>query len=112
VTFEPDEYRLENIANAHGVHAAMFVPFAIERLRSEPGATEAVLRARLVDIGGSGETDRSFRLSWSPESALTLPAGVQEHTVTEWAALGVACAVIACYTGLRITAVTQRGDAF
>jgi hypothetical protein len=108
----PDELQLENMASAHGIEAAMFVPFAIERLAGDRQATKAILKVRLRDISGPGESERSLCLSWSAESALKLPAGVQEHTVTEWAALGVAAALIARYAGLRITAVTQRGDVF
>ena len=40
------------------------------------------------------------------------PLGVAEHTVTEWAALGVACVVVALYSGLKIQAVAAQGDRF
>jgi hypothetical protein len=37
---------------------------------------------------------------------------VPETTVTEWAALGVACAVVWHYGGLRLSAVSLDGDRF
>jgi hypothetical protein len=40
------------------------------------------------------------------------PLGVPERTITEWAACGVACAVLARYTSMRICAVTGDGDRF
>jgi hypothetical protein len=38
--------------------------------------------------------------------------GVGEQTVTEWAALGVACILVSLYAGLRMQAVTGQGDRF
>jgi hypothetical protein len=38
-----DEYRLENLSRDHAVAAGMFIPFAIERLRTDDRAAEAVL---------------------------------------------------------------------
>ena len=32
--------------------------------------------------------------------------------MTEWAAVGIACALVPAYTGLRILQVTQAGDGF
>jgi len=46
------------------------------------------------------------------ERSLSLPPGVPETTVTEWAALGVACAVVWHYGGLRLSAVSLDGDRF
>ncbi len=42
-----DEYRLEGIARDHPIGTAMFVPFAIARLRGDTDATEATLTVRL-----------------------------------------------------------------
>jgi hypothetical protein len=39
-------------------------------------------------------------------------AGSLENTVTEWAALGMACLLISLYAKLRIQAVTGQGDRF
>jgi hypothetical protein len=85
-----DEYRLEDIAIDHRIGAAVFVPFAIVRLRGDTDATEVTLTVRLLNIGGIGETQRALRISWSASSAPTQPLAVQERTVTEWAACGIA----------------------
>lgn len=107
-----DEYRLENIARDHPIGAGVFVPFVIVRLRGDTDATEATLRVRLRDIMNAGETQRTLRLTWSADSAPAQPLGVQERPVTEWAACGVACAVMSLYPGLRVREVTRDGDRF
>jgi hypothetical protein len=47
-----------------------------------------------------------------PTSVPEQSPGVQERTVTEWAACGVACAVLSEYTNLHVGAVAQEGDRF
>ncbi len=107
-----DEFRLENIAHEHRIGSEIFVPFAIIRLGEGSSATEATLTVKLRGIGSEGETQRNLRLFWSPESAPSQAVGVQERTVTEWAACGVACAIMALYTNLRIREVAAVGERF
>jgi hypothetical protein len=90
----------------------VFVPFVIARLQGESGATEASLTVSLRDVGSAGEQQRQLRLSWSAASAPAQSLGVPERAVTEWAACGVACAVLAVYSQMRIRAVTMDGDRF
>ena len=108
-----DEYPLEALGQEHPVHVAMFVPFAIARLQGDSPRTEARLRVRMRDLGGQvQEEERTLRLFWSAESASKRPLAVQEHIITEWAALAVACVVLAKYTTLRLRAVALQGDRF
>jgi hypothetical protein len=108
----PDEYRLENIARDHPVAVGMFVPFAIERLRGDGDDTEATLSVSLRDLGFTGEVQRVLRLVWSPTSVSLRPLAVQPHTLTEWAAIAIACAVVSHYGGLRVQEVAAYGDRF
>jgi hypothetical protein len=108
----PDVFNLEDIGQLHGIAAAMFVPFAIVRLRDDPGANETLLTVVLREIGKEKETTHTLRVCWRPESVPIQPFGVQANTVTEWAALGVACAVIFHYAGLRVSEVAMLGDRF
>jgi len=94
VTFASDQYRLEDIARDHPIGAEVFVPFAIARLSEDTEITEASLTVILRNLGCAGEEQRTFCLSWSVESAPSRPLAVQDRTVTEWAACGVACAMI------------------
>lgn len=108
----PDEYQLEDIARDHQLGTSVFVPFAIARLRGDTDAREATLTVSLRDVGDVGETQRTLRLSWSADSALTQPIGVGERTVTEWAACGVACVVVSLYAGLHLSKVAEDGERF
>lgn len=107
-----DSYRLEDIALDHPIGAGIFVPFTVARLAPHGDATEAVLRVRMLDIATRGESERQLRLHWSPESAPAASLAVQGRTVTEWAACGIACAVIGVYTGRRVRSVAAAGDRF
>jgi hypothetical protein len=108
----PDECHLDEVAHCHAIDAAMFVPFTIMRLRGDTEAAEAILTVNLRDVIEPGTQHRRLRLRWSAASALKKLPGVQEHTITEWAALGVACAVVWRYAGLHIREVAGRGDRF
>ncbi len=107
-----DRYQLEDIARQHAIAAGMFVPFAVTRLRGSSSANDTILAVVLRGIEGPGEAHRLLHLSWAPESAISQPFGVQAHIVTEWAALGVACALMTVYTGWRVRAVAGQGDSF
>ena len=107
-----DQYRLEDIARDHRIDAGVFVPFAIVRLRSDQDSTEATIEALLRDVVDSGDHQRIVRLAWSAESGPVHPLAVQERTVTEWAACGVACAVAFLYARLRVFSVAAGGDRF
>jgi hypothetical protein len=81
-------------------------------LRSDPQQTDVVLSVNLRNIRGKRKRQRTLQVTWSAASLADQPMGVPEHTVTEWAALGVACIMVALYPGLKIQAVTGRGDRF
>lgn len=107
-----DEYSLEAIGQEHPVSVGMFVPFAIARLQRDSTSSESRLRVRMRGIDGQRAEERALRVSWSQESRLEQPLAVQEHIITEWAALALACVVIAKYTPLRLRAVALQGDRF
>jgi len=107
-----DEYRLEDIAFDHRIGAAVLVPFTIVRLRGNTDATEATLTVSLLNVGDASETQRTLRISWSASIASAQPLAVQERTVTEWAAYGVACVVVSLYAGLHVREVAGDGDRF
>jgi hypothetical protein len=105
-------YSLEEISQTHRVGAALFIPFTIERLRGVSETTEATLTVELRNIGQASRTQRTLHLSWSPDSVPTQSPGVQARVVTEWAACGIACVVIALYAGLTLREVAADGDRF
>jgi hypothetical protein len=109
---QEDEYQLEDLASKHAISAGQFIPFAIHRLRGVAAQSEAELAVYLRDIGDKGEKQRVLRVKWNASTVAEQPLGVSEHTVTEWAALGVASMVVSVYAALDIQAVTAQGDRF
>jgi hypothetical protein len=107
-----ESYRLEASGADHLVAAGIFAPFVISRLKPGQGRTEATLDVRMRLEEGQEEVRRTVLLVWAPESAPELPLAVQDHIITEWAALGIACAVLFRYGALRLRAVAARGDRF
>ncbi len=104
-------FRLETIGEVQAIATHLFVPFAVTRLQTRPEDTEALLGVELRGIQEEKE-ERQLRLWWGIESVPQLPLAIQESPLTEWAALGVACAVIYHYGGLRLHAVAAQGDRF
>src|SRR5262249_6353705 len=94
------------------IGAALFGPFTILRLRGATTATEATLTVELRNIGDDSLQQRTLHLSWSSTSVPTQPLGVPDRVITEWAACGIACVVMALYTGLMVRAVAAQGDRF
>jgi hypothetical protein len=107
-----DEFPIEQIGRVHGIAAGLFIPFAIHRLTKTAGQHACDLDVELVGIGGVAHATRRLRITWQAESVLDLPPGVQENVVTEWAALGVAAAVVWQYAGIRIETAADVGDCF
>ena len=107
-----DVFPLERIGTLHGIAAELFVPFVIQRLSRSPQDQSRDLDIELVGVGGVAHDARQLRITWELESILELPAGVQQNVVTEWAALGIAAAVVWQYAGLRIETVAEVGSGF
>jgi hypothetical protein len=107
-----ETYRLEDIDRTHRVGAALFIPFTILRLRGDVETTEATLTVTLRNMGGPSEIHHTLHLSWLPESVPTQSLGVPERVITEWAACGMACVVVALYAGLTVREVAADGDHF
>lgn len=105
-----ESFRLETIGELHPVATQVFVPFAVTRLQEQPDDTEAVMTVALRGIEQQTTEDRLLRLFWERSSIPTLPLAIGDQPLTEWAALGVACAVIWHFAGLRLHAVAAAGD--
>lgn len=107
-----DDFPLEQIAGLHAVATDLFVPFVVYRFGLPLAPREVILDVELRGIPGQPDGRQQLRLHWEEVTIPTLPAGVSDATVTEWAALGVAAAVVWQYAGVRLSAVTMRGDKF
>lgn len=108
-----DEYILEHITTDNAIRADFFLPLAIIRLQQAVTTDqEAILSVQPRDVGELGESRRELLLFWSTNDLDGERTPLQEHVVTEWAAVGIACALVPVYTGLRVLQVTQAGDGF
>jgi hypothetical protein len=105
-----DEFRLEDIVTRHNIASGLFVPFTALRLRGDSDITEAAWTISLRDVGMPGEKRRSLRVYWSADSVPVRRPGVADHIVTEWAALGMACLLVAQYTTFHIFETARAGD--
>lgn len=107
-----ESFRLEMISELHPLATNLFIPFAVTRLQEHPGDIETILAIELRGMGEEKTADRQLHLAWKKESIPQLLPAVQDYPLTEWAALGVACAAIWEYAGLRLHAVAATGDRF
>jgi hypothetical protein len=102
---------LEENLRLHAIGAEIFAPFVIERFGAGSNATFAELSVTMTDERGQ-EQNRVVHMTWQPQSASTKPFAVQERVMTEWGALGVACALIPALLGLRVLSVALEGERF
>lgn len=115
--FEPQEsiawspFAWRRLANCTPWQLTSLFP-SPSRLQQQAGAAEATLTVELRAITDKPSEEQPLRLWWHPSSAGTLPFAVQDAPLTEWAALGVACAVIWHFGGLRLHPVAAVGDSF
>ncbi len=92
--------------------ASVFVPFAVVRLRGDGDSAEAALRVEFRGLLDFDDQVRTIRIIWSGDSIPTTRPAVAERVITEWAACGVACVLVAAYTSLRLLSVAAHGDRF
>lgn len=106
-----DEYVLEHITTDNDIQAALFIPFVVTRLQQATTSQKATLTVQLKNID---EVDKSRELlvAWSTDGIVGEGIPLQEHVITEWAAVGIACILVPLYTDLRILQVAQAGDRF
>jgi hypothetical protein len=99
---------LQAALEAQEVDAVVFLPFAIYCLSQEnPAINEAVLTVNM------GDKTEELLVFWNADSVRSLSPAVQSHIITEWGALGIACAVLySLGNGLRIVETARLGDRF
>jgi hypothetical protein len=108
----PSESWLEEMLRRHLVTASVFAPFVVARLSEEGHGHEALLTVRLRGLENRDEAVQMLCLRWSPETAVVQLPPVQDNTVTEWAALGVALAVLPHFTGMTVRRPATPGNSF
>lgn len=92
------------------VDATIFLPAVISRLQSQPDATFAEINVSLEGL--ETDTDHSVRIEWEESEIPQTKPAISETTLTEFAACGIACVLLTCFTGFRLSHVSRRGDRF
>lgn len=103
---------LEDLIQGHKIATAIFLPFAIHRLQEGPSSVGTTLIVLLRSLSQEADTNRRVSLCWSEENIPPQPFGVQNNTVTEWAALGIGFALLRLFTDLRVETVATPGNCF
>ncbi len=105
---------LDDALKVHPIKAMIFEPFVVTELGGTPDAETQTteFKVMLENIGGVATQTRRLSLAWRGTNSLTEPYPVQQELRTESAAVGIACAVLWHYTGIRIQDVSERGEGF
>ena len=107
-----DQLLLNRAVQNNLIDAQWFLPFTIYRLQQYTASSQLLLTVTLEQIHTTSTISRRLLLHWEENSPqLSLPP-VQDTVITEWAACGIACAVLPFYTGLQLVKVTESGDRF
>ena len=111
LTFD-DQLSLNSAVQNNLIDAQWFLPFTIYRLQRYTALRQLVLTVTLEQILAGATTSRSLLLIWEENSPQLSSPPVQETVITEWAACGIACAILPFYTQLQLVKVTESGDRF
>lgn len=103
---------LEDCIRQHKVDVSLFTPFAIHRMRSSENATSATFTVTLHNVHGVVSDTQQLTINWSKMSDTLQQPPIQPHIISEWAACGIACAVVNVYTDLIVANVAQLGESF
>jgi hypothetical protein len=112
MTASTDTFALEEIITRNAIDTRWFLPFTIYRLQPFAVDRAVIFDVTLQNVLPEPLAIRQLQLTWAKSSERLHTPPVQEHVVTEWAACGIACALLPLYTGLQVLQVTQVGDRF
>lgn len=105
-----DSISLIDLASWHPlVDVHLFIPFVHYRLQELADNNTAVLSVTFENLPlKTGQ----LRISWDDDTPKLRYPPIQASVVTEWAACGIAAAVLPLYTNFRLARVTVRGEKF
>ena len=109
----PDDQLLLNTAIENNViDTQWFLPFTIYRLQSYTQTQQLQVMVTLEQIGAESMAERRLLLAWRADTPQITTPPVQDTIITEWAACGIACALLPFYTQFQLVKVTESGDRF
>ena len=107
-----DQLSLNRIGSSNAIDGQWFLPFTLHRLRTYTDQQEILVTVTLHGIQPQSPVTRRLLLHWDEGSPVLTNPPVQEHVITEWAACGIAYAILPLYTQFQLIEVAQSGDRF
>ncbi len=106
-----DTISLNEIAALHPlIDVEVFIPFVHYRLHTLSDEHAAILSVSFNNLPHMKQ--KRLRFTWDEATPKLRYPPVQSSVITEWAACGIACAVLPLYTNLQFARVTERGERF
>ena len=104
--------QLEALLAHAAIEASLFLPFTIFRLRSYAVEQHVSLTVSLYEAARETPQIHKLQLTWHLASDTLIMPPIQEHIITEWAACGVALALVPLFMPYRVLEVAQNGERF
>jgi len=104
--------QLEELLAQAAIDASLFLPFTIFRLRPYASNHQVALTVALYETGSETPQTYPLQLTWHPGSDTLVMPPIQAHSITEWAACGLALALVPLYIPYRVLEVAQSGERF
>lgn len=105
-------HQIEALLAKSAIEASLFLPFTIYRLRPYAIERQVRLTVSLYESENKVPQIHNLQLTWYPSSDTLVKSPVQTHIVTEWAACGIALALVPLYLPYRVLEVAQSGERF
>lgn len=107
-----DQLSLNQALQNQVIDAQWFLPFTIYRLQPYAHSRQIVITVVLHHILDEPTVSRRLRLTWEANTRVLSDPPVQDAVITEWAACGIACAILPFYTQFQLVKITESGDRF
>ncbi len=104
--------QLEELLAQAAIEASLFLPFTVFRLRPYAINHQVALTVALYEAGSETPQTHQLQLTWHPGSDTLVLPPIQAHSITEWAACGLALALVPLYKPYRVLEVAQSGERF
>lgn len=104
--------KLETLLRSSAIDASLFLPFTLFRLRPYAIDRQVSLQVSLYEGESMAPRTHDLQLFWDAANDTLVRPPVQQNVLTEWAACGIALAIVPLYTPYRVLEVAQMGDRF
>jgi hypothetical protein len=104
--------KLEALLAQSALDASLFLPFTLFRLRPYAINQQVTLAVSLYEATGETPQTHELQLSWVSTSDRLITPPMPQNGLTEWAACGIALALVPVYTPYCVLEVAQMGERF